>query len=69
MQNIKSYGFVRDKFDNSALQVHGLWFDIGDGEMFMYSKIHKRFIVVNEETLKTTFGHLMSREDDALLSS
>ena len=69
MQNIKSYGFVRDKLDNSALQVHGLWFDIGDGEMFMYSKIHKRFIVVNEETLKTTFGHLMSREDDALLSS
>ena len=69
MQNIKSYGFVRDKLDKSALQVHALWFDIGDGEMFMYSKIHKRFIVVNEETVKTTFGDLMSREDDALLSS
>lgn len=62
MQNIKSYGFVRDKLDQNALQVHGLWFDIGDGEMFMYSKIHKRFIVINGQTLKTTFEHLTKGE-------
>ena len=60
MQNLKSYGFVRDKLDEGALQIHGLWFDIGDGEMFMYSKMHKRFIIINEQTLETTFGHLIS---------
>jgi len=60
MLNIKSYGFVRCKLDENALQVHGLWFDIGNGEMFMYSKMHKRFIIINEQTLETTFGHLIN---------
>ena len=69
MQNIKSYGFVRDKLDESALHVHGLWFDIGDSEMFMYSKEHRRFIIVNEQTLKTSFRHLINAEGDETLSS
>lgn len=64
MQNLKSYGFVHDKLDEGTLQIHGLWFNIGDGEMFMYSKMHKRFIIINEETLETTFGHLISADDN-----
>ena len=62
MQNIKSYGYVRNKLNEGSVQLHGLWFDIGNGEMFMYSKNHKRFVVVNEETLKSTFGHLINGE-------
>ena len=62
MQNIKSYGYVRNKLNEGSVQLHGLWFDIGNGEMFMYSKKHKRFVVVNEETLKSTFGHLINGE-------
>ena len=62
MQNIKSYGYVRNKLNEGTVQLHGLWFDIGNGEMFMYSKNHKRFVVVNEETLKSTFGHLINGE-------
>lgn len=50
MQNIKSYGFVRNKLDEGSLQLYGLWFNIGKGEMLMYSKTHKRFVLVNEET-------------------
>ena len=62
MQNIKSYEYVRNKLNEGTVQLHGLWFDIGNGEMFMYSKNHKRFVVVNEETLKSTFGHLINGE-------
>lgn len=69
MKNVKSYGFVREKLDTKALQVHGLWFDIGGGEMFMYSKMHNRFIVVNEQTLKTTFEHLTNEVIDKSLFS
>ncbi|XP_074634399.1 beta carbonic anhydrase 1-like [Acropora palmata] len=69
MKNVKSYGFVREKLDAKALQVHGLWFDIGGGEMFMYSKMHNRFIVVNEQTLKTTFEHLTNEVIDKSLFS
>lgn len=69
LANIKSYGFVRDKLDESVLQVHGLWFDIGDGEMFMYSKMHKRFMIISEETLKTVFGHLTGIDSDKSLLS
>jgi len=60
MQNIKSYGYVRKKLDEGSLQLHGLWFNIGNGEMFMYSKNHKRFVVINEETLKSAIGHLVN---------
>ena len=59
MQNIKSYGFVRNKLDEGSLRLHGLWFNIGKGEMLMYSETHKRFVVINEETLASTFGHLI----------
>jgi len=62
MQNIKSYGYVRNKLDEGSLQLHGLWFNIGNGEMFMYSKNHKQFVVIKEETLKSAFGHLMNGE-------
>ncbi|KAL9965734.1 hypothetical protein ACROYT_G029576 [Oculina patagonica] len=60
MQNVKSYGHVSSKLDEGSLQLHGLWFNIGSGEMFMYSKTHKRFVVINEETLNSTFGHLIN---------
>lgn len=60
MQNIKSYGYVRKKLDEGSLQLHGLWFNIGNGEMFMYSKNHKRFVVINEETLKSAIEHLVN---------
>lgn len=60
MQNIKSYGYVHNKLDEGSLQLHGLWFNIGNGEMFMYSKNHKRFVVINEETLKSAIGHLVN---------
>lgn len=62
MQNIKSYGYVRNKLDEGSLQLHGLWFNIGNGEMLMYSKTDKQFVVINEETLTSAFGHLMKRE-------
>ena len=64
IQNIKSYGFVRDLLDKKALQVHGLWFDIGDGEMFLYSKNDKKFLIINEQTLETTFSHLITADWD-----
>ena len=60
MLNIKSYGYVRSKLDEGSLQLHGLWFNIGSGEMFMYSKTHKRFVIINEGTLTSAFGHLIN---------
>ena len=65
MQNIKSYGYVRTKLDEGSLQLHGLWFNIGNGEMFIYSKNHKQFVVINEETLTSAFGHLIKSDSTA----
>ena len=50
MQNIRSYGFVRNKLDEGSVQLYGLWFNIGEGEMLLYSKTSKRFVVINKET-------------------
>lgn len=50
MQNIRSYRFVRNKIDEGSVQLYGLWFNIGEGEMLLYSKTRKRFVVINKET-------------------
>ncbi|KAG8269640.1 hypothetical protein J6590_103283, partial [Homalodisca vitripennis] len=51
LQNISSYGFLKERLENYDLHIHALWFDIYTGDIFYFSRQNKRFMEVNEFTL------------------
>ncbi|KAK3718277.1 hypothetical protein QZH41_013176 [Actinostola sp. cb2023] len=55
LQNIGSYSFVREQLRAKQLNLHALWFDIANGEMYMFSRENGTFEVVNEDTIDTVF--------------
>jgi carbonic anhydrase len=48
MQNIASYGFLKDRLERHDLHIHALWFDIYTGDIFYFSRGAKRFLPIDE---------------------
>ena len=40
LENLMSFPFVRDAVENETLSLHGLWNDIGEGNLFYYDGTH-----------------------------
>ncbi|VDM54008.1 unnamed protein product [Angiostrongylus costaricensis] len=45
--NIMSYEFLRRHFETGRLFVHGMWFDINNGDDYLFSKKQKLFVLVH----------------------
>ncbi|WP_317056782.1 carbonic anhydrase [Roseovarius rhodophyticola] len=46
LENLMSFPFVRDGIAEGTLTVHGLWHDIGEGEIEHYSAVDDKFVPV-----------------------
>ena len=57
MENVKSYRFMRTAAEGQV-HVHAFWFDIYTGEIHIFSRKEKTFIVVNDETLPSLEAEL-----------
>ena len=51
MENVTSYPFMRERQSGGRVHVHGFWFDIYSGEIHIYSRKEKTFVVANKETM------------------
>jgi len=49
LQNIASYQFLKDKLESGKVHLHALWFDIHDGDFYMFSRSQQCFLNVTEE--------------------
>nr|CAD7446618.1 unnamed protein product [Timema bartmani]CAD7456004.1 unnamed protein product [Timema tahoe]CAD7605111.1 unnamed protein product [Timema genevievae] len=52
LQNIASYGFLKKRLERHDLHIHALWFDIYTGDIYFFSRQSKRFVEINETTIK-----------------
>ncbi|XP_076271517.1 carbonic anhydrase beta isoform X1 [Rhynchophorus ferrugineus] len=59
LQNIASYGFLKKKLENHQLHIHALWFDIYTGEIYYFSRRHKRFVIIDEEHFDKLFKEVI----------
>ncbi|NP_001171747.1 carbonic anhydrase-like [Saccoglossus kowalevskii] len=50
LQNISSYGFLKDRLESGRVRLHAMWFDIYAGDVYLFSRQAKRFVEINEET-------------------
>lgn len=50
LQNIASYGFLKNRLERHQLHIHALWFDIYTGEIYYFSRAAKTFVVINEDS-------------------
>jgi carbonic anhydrase len=46
LENLMTFPFVRDAISDGNLTVHGLWHDIGEGEVEHYSAQDNKFVPV-----------------------
>ncbi|WKY04636.1 hypothetical protein Q1695_005556 [Nippostrongylus brasiliensis] len=51
LENIASHGFMAEFLEKKTVDIHAMWFDIFAGEMYMFSKPHSQFVLVDEETV------------------
>ncbi|VDK45493.1 unnamed protein product [Cylicostephanus goldi] len=51
LENCATHGFLKEFLDKKEVDLHAMWFDIFAGEMYLFSKPRRKFIVVNEETV------------------
>ncbi|CAB3409368.1 unnamed protein product [Caenorhabditis bovis] len=52
LENVASHGFLKEFLESQQVDLHAMWFDIYTGEMHMFSKENKQFVLVNEETVE-----------------
>jgi len=46
IKNLTTFPFVKEALDNGSLSVHGIWHNIGTGELMFYDSKSKKFIFV-----------------------
>ncbi|KAK6019418.1 carbonate dehydratase [Ostertagia ostertagi] len=51
LENIASHGFITEFLEKKTVDLHAMWFDIFAGEMYMFSKPRKQFILIDEGTV------------------
>jgi hypothetical protein len=50
LKNLNTYSFLAEKFRNRAFQAHAMWFDVDNGDVYMFSFDDKRFLKIDEST-------------------
>jgi carbonic anhydrase len=43
LENLMSFPFVKQAVENDTLSLHGLWNDIGEGDLYVYNTKSKKF--------------------------
>ncbi|KAK6748314.1 hypothetical protein RB195_001126 [Necator americanus] len=51
LENCASHGFLTEFLEKKTVDLHAMWFDIYTGEMYLFSKPRRKFILVNEDTV------------------
>lgn len=51
LQNIASYGFLKQRLEKFELHIHALWFDIYTGDIYYFSRAAKKFVIIDEENV------------------
>lgn len=51
LQNIASYGFLKKRLEKHELHIHALWFDIYTGDIYLFSRGAKKFVLIDEDNV------------------
>mmetsp|Transcript_41480 Transcript_41480/g.67326 ORF Transcript_41480/g.67326 Transcript_41480/m.67326 type:complete len:227 (+) Transcript_41480:98-778(+) len=49
LENLKSYPIVGQRIKENKIQLHGWWYDIGTGDVYVYDNDVKKFVILDEE--------------------
>uniref|UniRef100_A0A7E4W457 Carbonic anhydrase n=1 Tax=Panagrellus redivivus TaxID=6233 RepID=A0A7E4W457_PANRE len=63
LTNTSSHGILRKYFEEDQLFVHGMWFDIYEGEVYLFSRKRKRFIKITELSVGALLAELPAPEE------
>ncbi|GMR49718.1 hypothetical protein PMAYCL1PPCAC_19913, partial [Pristionchus mayeri] len=51
LENIASHGFLNEFLESGKVDLHAMWFDVYTGEMYMFSKPRRKFVLINEDSV------------------
>lgn len=58
MQNIATYGFVRERLEKKQLRLHGWWFDIAKADVYCYEQNLNQFVLIDDDVAKLILARL-----------
>lgn len=59
VENITSHGFLKDLIAKNQIHLHALWLDITNADIYLFSKKHERFIIIDEKTVNDLLKEVM----------
>ncbi|VDM64099.1 unnamed protein product [Angiostrongylus costaricensis] len=51
LENIASHGFIAEHLEKRTVDLHAMWFDVYTGEMYLFSKPRRMFVVIDEDSV------------------
>ncbi|KAE9420631.1 hypothetical protein Angca_003325 [Angiostrongylus cantonensis] len=48
LENIASHGFIAEHLEKRTVDIHAMWFDVYTGEMYLFSKPRRMFVMIDE---------------------
>lgn len=55
LKNVNNYNFLKQKMSEKSLKGHALWLDVQSLDVYMFSYVAKRFIIVDESTYEKLY--------------
>ncbi|CAI4226766.1 unnamed protein product [Auanema sp. JU1783] len=65
VMNVASHRFLQTYFETGRLFVHAMWFDVYEGEDYLFSREKRSFIPINENTVESLSAELDRRCGEA----
>lgn len=49
IEHIKTYSLVKERLENGTITLHAWWFDLNYANVYVYSDLNKKFVLIDEE--------------------
>jgi len=56
LENLMTYNLVKQKvLDSTHLELHAWWYDVGSGDVFVYDKLYRKFVLLDDVSARELY--------------
>mmetsp|Transcript_21524 Transcript_21524/g.36922 ORF Transcript_21524/g.36922 Transcript_21524/m.36922 type:complete len:229 (-) Transcript_21524:139-825(-) len=56
LENLMTYEIVKEKvLDRGSVELHAWWYDVGTGDVYVYDKLYRKFVILDDFTAKELY--------------
>jgi len=63
IEHLKTYPSIKSRIDDNKLSIHGLWFDVGNAEVYYYDPTSSEFVLIDENKAEELLQRLKQKAE------